>query len=135
MTEENAHEEAEKYSKKITGESDVAKVIETEDKMKKYFSKVKVLQKYWSDLCDVLALLKDRVSGKYTDTPWVTIAALAGALLYVITPIDVIPDFILLLGFTDDAAVFAAALKFAGKDIAKYHEWRNNAQKVIDVKN
>ena len=43
-------------------------------------------------------------------TPLYVRAVLMGALAYFIIPSDVIPDFIVGLGFTDDASVLAAAI-------------------------
>ncbi len=43
------------------------------------------------------------------ETPRRVKAVLLGALVYFITPVDAVPDFIAALGFTDDAAVFWAA--------------------------
>lgn len=133
ISEEEAAEEARKYSRKVS-EDDVADMVGKEDKMKGFFKNVEVLKKYWDDVCDVFALLKDRITGKYTETPWSTIAALTGALLYVLSPLDVIPDFIPLAGFLDDAAVFGFVLAFAKDDLARYREWRKIQQNTIDVK-
>lgn len=44
------------------------------------------------------------------DTPLKAKATIIGALGYLISPIDIIPDFIPVLGFTDDAAAVAVAL-------------------------
>ena len=127
ISEEQAAEQAKKYSEKVD-ENAVADIVANEDHMKsKYFTKDK-LKKYWGDACDVFALLKDRVTGKYTETPWSTIAGLTGALLYVLSPLDLIPDFIPLAGYIDDAAVFAFALNLAKDDLARYRAWRD-AQK------
>lgn len=48
-------------------------------------------------------------------------ATLVGALAYFILPIDVIPDALPLIGFTDDAAVLALALKAVGQAITPAH--------------
>ena len=133
ISEEEAAEEAKKYSRKVS-EDDVADMVGKEDKMKGFFRNVEALKKYWDDVCDVFALLKDRVTGKYTETPWSTIAALTGALLYVLSPLDVIPDFIPIAGFLDDAAVFGFVLTFAKDDLARYRDWRKIQQNTIDVK-
>ena len=45
------------------------------------------------------------------ETPFWSKAILAGALMYFLMPLDLIPDFIAGVGFTDDAAVVATALK------------------------
>lgn len=44
------------------------------------------------------------------------------ALLYFITPIDVIPDTIPVVGFLDDAGIIAAAIKLYKDDIKPYKE-------------
>lgn len=49
---------------------------------------------------------------------------LMGALAYFILPIDVVPDFIPLLGFGDDAAVLALAIKLVGDQITPEHRAR-----------
>ena len=50
-----------------------------------------------------------------------------GALAYFILPIDVIPDFIPFLGFTDDAAVLALAIKIVGDQITEEHRQKARA--------
>jgi uncharacterized membrane protein YkvA (DUF1232 family) len=133
INDEQAAEQAKKYSKKVS-EDDVADMVDKEEKMKGYFRKVEPLKKYWDDVCDLFSLLKDRVTGVYTETPWSTIADLTGALLYVLTPLDLIPDLIPLAGFVDDAAVFAFVLTFAQGDLVRYREWKKTQQKTIEVK-
>lgn len=54
-------------------------------------------------------------------TPLPIRATLFGALAYFIMPFDVIPDFILGLGYTDDAAVLFAAYKAASAHITEAH--------------
>jgi uncharacterized membrane protein YkvA (DUF1232 family) len=44
-------------------------------------------------------------------TPLAARAVLYGALAYFVLPFDIIPDWILGLGYTDDAAVLAAAVR------------------------
>ena len=132
ISEEEAAEEAKKYSRKVS-EDDVADMVGKEDKMKGFFKNVEVLKKYWDDVCDIFELLRDRVTCRYTETPWSTIAALTGALLYVLSPLDVIPDFIPIAGFIDDAAVIAVVLKLSGGDLARYRVWRKEQENTIDV--
>ncbi len=123
ISEEEAAEQLDQAAEGIDEEK-VEEVVGKEDKLKGFFRHVEPLKKYWDDVCDVFALLKDRVAGKYTETPWRTIAALTGALLYVLSPLDLIPDFMPIIGYLDDAAVFAIALKIAKDDLARYRAWR-----------
>lgn len=132
ISEEQAAEQARRFSRKVS-EDDVSDMVDKEEKMKGFFSNVDTLKKYWNDVCDVFALLRDRATGKYTETPWRTIAALTGALLYVLAPLDVIPDFIPLAGFVDDAAVFGFVLAFSKADLQRYRAWRKDQENTIDV--
>ena len=60
-------------------------------------------------------------------TPTRVRMTLMGALAYFILPIDVIPDFIPFLGFTDDAAVLALAIKIVGDQITEEHRQKARA--------
>jgi len=130
ISEQEAAEQANKYAEKVKEET-VVDLVDKEDKIKALFSKAESLKKYWDDVCEVFALIKDRIGGTYTDTPWTTIAALAGALLYVFVPIDCIPDFIPFAGFLDDASVFGFVIVSVNSDLSKYRNWKS--QHVIDV--
>lgn len=63
-------------------------------------------------------------------TPILVKATLIGALAYFILPTDVIPDFILGLGFTDDAAVLYTAIRSVRNHIKNRH--RRMAQEKLD---
>ena len=132
LNQAEAAEQARAYAGKVSEET-VGEMVGQEEKMKGFFRHVKVLQKYWGDVCDIFSLLKDRVEGRYLETPWRVIAALVGALLYVLSPLDVISDFIPVAGFLDDAAVFAAGVTFAGKDLEKYRAWKREQEGIIDA--
>ncbi len=64
-------------------------------------------------------------------TPLQVKAALFGALAYFVLPFDGIPDFLPVLGYTDDAAVLAAAIKLVASHILPEH--RNAAQAKLDA--
>ena len=125
INETQAEEALGEFADKV-GEEDVKETLGKEDELKKLFKRVKVLAKYLNDLYDIIDLLRDRVTGTYKETPWKTIAALTGALLYVLSPIDLILDFIPLIGFLDDAIVIGLAIKLAQPDLAKYRAWKAN---------
>jgi len=55
------------------------------------------------------------------DTPRGVQAALLGALAYFVLPFDFVPDMLPILGFTDDAAVLAAAIKLVADNIRPEH--------------
>ncbi len=55
------------------------------------------------------------------ETPRHVQAALVGALAYFVLPFDVIPDMMPVLGFTDDTAVLATALKLVASHMRPEH--------------
>ncbi len=54
-------------------------------------------------------------------TPLKVKAALIGALAYFVLPADAIPDVLPMIGYTDDAAVLAAAIKLVASHITADH--------------
>lgn len=63
-------------------------------------------------------------------TPARVKAALLAALAYFVLPVDVIPDFIVALGYTDDATVLAAAIRSLAPHITDDH--RGRARDALD---
>ena len=72
-----------------------------------------------------LPFVEDLVAAYYCAidprTPKVAKAILLGALAYFVAPIDAIPDFMAVVGFTDDAAVIAAALAAVRQHMTQVH--------------
>ena len=63
-------------------------------------------------------------------TPLRARAVLYGAIAYFVLPFDIVPDWIVGLGFTDDAAVLAAALRSILPHITDTH--RDRARQVLE---
>lgn len=61
----------------------------------------------WDSLAAFFRLLRAYARREYTDIPPQRIVLIVAAVLYFVSPIDVIPDFVVGLGFIDDAAVIA----------------------------
>ena len=109
---------------KVLQVDDVASTVKQEGAFKKLFSCVEKLSEYKDEVALVFSMLKDYVSGKYTKVPWRTIAVLVGSLAYVLAPIDLIPDFIPVIGWSDDCLALAGALAFAKMDLDEYKAWK-----------
>ncbi len=69
-------------------------------------------------------LLQDYWGGNYKNVPWKLLASIGFAVTYLVSPLDIIPDFLPLLGFTDDAAVFALVVSSFQSELDAYREWK-----------
>ncbi len=77
----------------------------------------------WNTLQTLFRLVRTAVSGEYTGVPGTTIAAAVAVLLYFLSPIDLIPDFIPVVGLLDDVALLAWFSTTVKSEIDKFHEW------------
>jgi uncharacterized membrane protein YkvA (DUF1232 family) len=72
-----------------------------------------------------LPFAEDLLSAYYCafdrETPLHVRAVLVGALAYFVVPFDAVPDIVPMLGFTDDAAMLAAAMKLVIDAIRPEH--------------
>ncbi|MDP4845580.1 MAG: DUF1232 domain-containing protein [Salibacteraceae bacterium] len=88
------------------------------------FAASEKLIEFKDDFKLVWILLKAYAKREYTEIPIKSISAIVGALLYILMPLDALPDFILGFGLIDDAAVFGYALKLISDDIRKFAAWQ-----------
>ena len=76
------------------------------------------------DLGLIVPLLRDYRSGAYGKFPFLSVAAIVFTVIYMVSPIDLIPDYIIGIGQIDDATVVALCLYLMKKDLQKYKEWK-----------
>ena len=89
----------------------------------------RVARGFWPKLARVVAHIpfaRDALSvwycAKDDDTPIAAKGMMLAALAYFVLPVDAIPDFIAGLGYTDDAAVFAALMAVIGRNLKPKHK-------------
>jgi len=80
----------------------------------------------------MISLLKSYYDKDYRDIPFGTIVSITAALIYYLSPIDILPDSIPLVGLSDDAAVIGICWKMVQDDIKDYQKWREQNGKKID---
>jgi uncharacterized membrane protein YkvA (DUF1232 family) len=85
-------------------------------------------QSFWRKIRRVAAQIpftEDLLAAYYCafdhNTPLQVKATLVAAIAYFVLPFDAIPDVIPVLGFTDDAAVLATAIKLVANHISPLH--------------
>ncbi len=96
----------------------------------------KLRRSFWKKLRGLAARLpfaEDLIAAHYCafdrQTPIHVKAVLVGAIAYFVLPTDFIPDVLPVIGYTDDAAVLAAAFKLVSSHIS--HDHREAAQRAL----
>lgn len=74
----------------------------------------------------LVRLVRNYISGDYRRIATSTIISGFAVLLYVLSPIDLIPDFIPVLGFLDDLSLISWFLGKFQNEITKYREWEDS---------
>ena len=86
------------------------------------------LGEIWDNVQGVFSLVKDWINGTYRDVSKGTMALVILGILYFVTPMDIIPDFLLMGGLIDDAAILGYIIKQVGDELRKYLEWKDKDQ-------
>jgi uncharacterized membrane protein YkvA (DUF1232 family) len=76
-------------------------------------------------------LIQAYARGEYKALPWKSLILTVAVLLYFVSPIDVIPDFLPLVGFADDIALVMWLFKTLSADIARFEAWETAQQTAV----
>ncbi len=82
-----------------------------------------VLEDVWKDLQTLFRLLSAWKNGDYDILPLQSIIFALASVVYFVNPFDIIPDFLPLGGYLDDATVLSFVLKSIKSDINQFLEW------------
>jgi uncharacterized membrane protein YkvA (DUF1232 family) len=85
-----------------------------------------VLAESWDNLQLLFELVGAWRRGEYRKIPTGSIVTIIAAIIYFVSPIDFIPDFVIGLGIVDDAAVIGFVLKQITNDLEKFNLWKEN---------
>jgi uncharacterized membrane protein YkvA (DUF1232 family) len=127
MDEERIREEFNKRSKNVTRD-DLKKVVESSDELLAKVKSSSLLSRQLAKIKFLVMMLKDYWNGEYREVPWGIIASIVVVLIYILSPIDLIPDFIPGAGYIDDVGLLGFVWKFISYDVEKYCQWREGSR-------
>ena len=81
------------------------------------------LAEVWDSLMAAIRLLRAYARGDYRDIPWSSLLSIIATVIYFVTPLDLIPDFLLAFGLLDDAALIGWILTSLKGDIDRFVDW------------
>ncbi len=108
-----------------------ADYIQDRDKLSNLIDKASVkatgkkgrLKDVWTSLLAFFRLLRAYAKGSYRQISTQSLLTIVAAMVYFVSPIDLIPDFILGLGLIDDATILAWTIKACASDLAAFLAW------------
>ena len=126
-------------AKKILNDEDAFRsfIDDVENKFNRLFRKSTFVSKSLRQIKEYVPLLVSLVKSyfrkEYNHIPTGTIIGVVGALIYFLSPIDIVFDFIPGLGNVDDATVLLFCIMSMKSDLDDYKKWKELNADVIDV--
>ncbi len=92
-----------------------------------------IAQEAWETMQTLFRLIRASIAGEYTGLPTTTVVAAVAVTIYFMSPIDLIPDFIPVLGLLDDVALVAWFGTTIKEELDKFAEWEKTRPSVVEV--
>jgi len=83
------------------------------------------LKEVLDSLMALFRLVRAYAKREYLEVPWQSLLLIVATILYFLLPTDVIPDWILGLGYIDDAALIGWTINTVKSDIDGFREWES----------
>ncbi|MFZ4261275.1 YkvA family protein [Sphingobacterium sp. HJSM2_6] len=77
----------------------------------------------------LIAMVKDTLAGNYKMDKW-NMSVIIATIIYVISPIDAIPDIVPILGWLDDASIVGYAISKLADEISRYKKYKSQFSKI-----
>jgi uncharacterized membrane protein YkvA (DUF1232 family) len=78
-----------------------------------------------------IRLLRAYARGGYRQIPYRSLLALTAGLVYFVSPLDAIPDFLVTIGFIDDLAVLTLVLRQIEHDLSTFRAWERRQHATV----
>jgi uncharacterized membrane protein YkvA (DUF1232 family) len=108
---------------RYTKGGDFSKILNEKEFWEKVGKASPVLKRILNDLKDLYILFIDSIKGRYKLHPAIT-GIIGGGLLYFIVPLDLITDYIPVVGLLDDFAVLSAIINSLQNELAAYRKFK-----------
>jgi len=86
-----------------------------------------------SDFKVLIAMMRDVWKGRYKMSKW-NMSIIVGTIVYVLSPLDALPDFVPIAGWLDDVTIVGYALTKLSVEIRKYKEFSQKNVETAVVK-
>ena len=120
------------------GKKKAEKLLKDEDKLEKLLQKMEnklkvlpIIGNTFSLVPAMISLVRSYIKKEYTEIPLGSILGIISAIIYIVSPFDLVPDILPAgTGYIDDAAILILCLKAGAEDdIKEYQIWREKNKK------
>lgn len=125
------YEKGKEHAKTLLEEPDKLEIVL--QKVEKKLKVIPIVGETFSIVPAMISLVRSYIKKEYTEVPLGTILGIISALVYILSPIDLVPDIPgSPVGYLDDAAIIILCLKAGAKDdIEDYQKWKEENNKVF----
>lgn len=120
-----------KASNIITNYEKSGELITDAEKKTEKTGQASALKNFTEQIKALIRLVKHYREGTYRDVSKKSMILVVAALLYFISPIDAVPDFLIGIGLVDDAAVLGYLLKTINDEVEQFTKWEEDQEKTI----
>ncbi len=92
----------------------------------KKLGNISFLKKWFLDVPKLCDMLIDTINGVYKNIPYSSLVMVVTAIIYTVSPVDILCDTIPVLGVLDDAALLNIVLKTIKNDLESYTTWKES---------
>jgi uncharacterized membrane protein YkvA (DUF1232 family) len=90
---------------------------------------IRTLSALWKYRSGLFSMFRDMLGGRYKAS-FLTVVALVAGAIYILSPIDIIPDFIPIVGWMDDGAILYFLLKRLMYELGRYSASKTNLKLI-----
>ncbi|MCD8119733.1 MAG: DUF1232 domain-containing protein [Lachnospiraceae bacterium] len=109
---------------------DAEELLQDEDKMERFLQrlerklkKVPAIGDKLSNVPVLISLIRSYIRKEYDRVPYLSLISIVAALLYFLSPVDLIPDFVPGIGYIDDAFIITTVCAMMQDDVDEYKQW------------
>ncbi|QVK20755.1 DUF1232 domain-containing protein [Mycoplasmatota bacterium] len=105
----------------LNNEYELGTLLKAVDKM---VSNKDAFKELMETIKSFISLVKDYSKGDYCEIPVIKVVLIVASLIYALSPFDIIPDTIPVIGRLDDSAILTYVYKTVKNDLEEYRMWK-----------